>query len=109
MADRKKVIKAIDICLGHGHCDDCEYKIKGGYSIMDCRKPMMRDALELLKEQESKQVDLYENDEWWSITCPDCQAEWMSDKDDTHFCPRCGKAVILVMLMHKRRRSENES
>ena len=55
MPDREKVIKAIDICLGHGKCDDCGYNIKGGYSTMDCRKPMMRDALALLKEQEVKE------------------------------------------------------
>lgn len=54
MPDRDKVIKAIDICLGHGKCDDCGYRIKGGYSTMDCRKPMMRDALDLLKEQEEQ-------------------------------------------------------
>ena len=52
----------------------------------------------LLKEQEAvepKQVDLYGNDEWWGLVCvcPDCKAEWMSDKADTHFCPKCGRAV----------------
>ena len=54
MPDREKAIKAIDICLGHGKCDDCGYRIKGGYSTMDCRKPMMRDVLALLKEQEER-------------------------------------------------------
>lgn len=56
------------------------------------------DAIELLKEQdavEPKQVDLYGKDEWWGLVCvcPDCKAEWMSDKADTHFCPKCGRSV----------------
>ena len=54
--------------------------------------------LELLKENEviePKQVDLYGKDEWWSLVCvcPDCKAEWMSDKADTHFCPKCRRPV----------------
>ena len=60
---------------------------------------MMKHAkCELLKEQktvEPKQVDLHDKDEWWGFVCvcPDCKAEWMSDKDDVHFCPKCGQAV----------------
>ena len=44
---------------------------------------------------EPKQVDLYGKDEWWGLVCicPDCKAEWMSDKADTHFCPKCGRPV----------------
>jgi hypothetical protein len=60
------------------------------------------DAIELLKEQEAvepKQVDLYGKDEWWGLVCvcPDCKAEWMSDKADTHFCPKCGRSVKWTM------------
>ena len=56
------------------------------------------DALALLKEQEAvepKQVDLYGKDDWYGLVCvcPDCKAEWMSDKDETHFCPNCGGRV----------------
>ena len=58
----------------------------------------MRDALALLKEQEaveSKPVDLYGKDEWFGLVCvcPDCNAEWMTDKANTHFCPNCGRPV----------------
>jgi hypothetical protein len=56
------------------------------------------DAIELLKEQEGvkpKQVELYGKDDWYGLVCvcPDCKAEWMSDKADTHFCPKCGRTV----------------
>ena len=53
MPDRESVIKAIDICLGHGKCHDCHYSVAGaGYTAINCRECMMRDALKLLKEQE---------------------------------------------------------
>ena len=56
------------------------------------------DMLELLKDNEvvePKQVDLYGKDEWWSLVCvcPDCKAEWMSDKAYTHFCPNCRRPL----------------
>ena len=56
------------------------------------------DAVSMLKEQEAvgpKQVDLYGKDDWWVLVCicPDCKAAWMSNKEDTHFCPRCGRTV----------------
>lgn len=53
MADREKVMKAIDICLGHGYCKDCEYHSAGYYTAQNCRKQMMIDVLALLKEQEA--------------------------------------------------------
>ena len=64
MPDREKVINALDICLGHGKCDDCGYRIKGGYSTMDCRKPMMRDALALLKEQQNQIWEMQDRTEY---------------------------------------------
>lgn len=59
------------------------------------------EALDLIREQpqqeavEPKQVDLYGKYEWYGLVCVchDCKAEWMSDKDDTHFCPNCGRKV----------------
>ena len=69
-----------------------------GWIFVPISRRTVKDALALLKEQEvvePKQVDLYGNDEWWGLVCvcPDCKAEWMSDKADTHFCPKCGKKV----------------
>ena len=50
MPDRETVIKAIDICLGHGKCKDCGYHSGVNYSDQDCRGRMLRDAIALLKE-----------------------------------------------------------
>ena len=69
MTDREKVIKAVDICRGNGHCGDCQYyQGHAGYTIMDCRKYLLNDALELLKTQ--PQI----------VRCKDCK------KHDTYDC-----------------------
>ena len=59
MIDREKVIVGIEHCDKLG-CSMCPYK-PGGYSPMDCRIQLMRDALELLKEQEKQKRKLLQN------------------------------------------------
>ena len=55
MPDREKVIKALEMCIEDIECSDCPYEEKcfaandEPYAV-----PMMRDALELLKEQEAE-------------------------------------------------------
>lgn len=47
MPDREKVIKAIEICYSEKHnCTECEL-----FHVEDCNGQLMRDVLELLKEQ----------------------------------------------------------
>lgn len=93
MPDREKVENGLNICTSAEPCNGCPY-----LGERNCNLAMVKDALDLLKEQdavEPKQVDLYGNDEWWGLVCvcPDCNAEWMTDKANTHFCPNCGKSV----------------
>ena len=58
MADLEKVIKSIEHCVARyidGLCDDCPYMgaLDKSYMIpMKCKEIIMRDALELLKEQD---------------------------------------------------------
>lgn len=59
--DREKVIRAIDICLGHGKCNDCGYHSGANYSDQNCRGRMLQDVLILLKEQEAV------------VRCKDCK------------------------------------
>lgn len=58
MADLEKVIKALEKCTTHPcYCKDCEYQ-------RDCygdSEPLMKDALELLKEQ-SKTIEELEDE-----------------------------------------------
>lgn len=65
---------------------------------MDCRKPMMRDALAMLKEQEPI-IPYIDVDE---AKCPDCKVrltrqELLGDdvlfEDFFDYCPHCGKKV----------------
>ena len=98
MPDREKVTYGLRcMCYGDVECKECHYA-RNGSGWHDCRSNCAKDALALLKEQEvvePKQVDLYGNDEWWGLVCvcPDCNAEWMTDKANTHFCPNCGRSV----------------
>lgn len=61
MADREKVIKAIEDCVFHKNdCVDCDYDgctFKHG----DCRRDLLADALALLKEQENLKEKLLRN------------------------------------------------
>ena len=59
MADREKVIKGLEYCTGNHLCSGC------GYYDPDnarCQKDLMRDALELLKEQRPHLLTLDEAD-----------------------------------------------
>ena len=54
MIDREKVIKGLECCLNVGDCQkQCDYFPDNG-----CDKELMRDALELLKAQDEKVVNL---------------------------------------------------
>ena len=88
--DREKVITEIVERIEATLAVDSEY--------VTIPLDLLQYALALLKEQEAvepKQVDLYGNDEWWGLVCvcTDCNAEWMTDKANTHFCPNCGRSV----------------
>lgn len=52
MVDREKVIKALECCAYKQNCIECPY-YKGNSTCMDDKD---KDALELLKEQEPKQI-----------------------------------------------------
>lgn len=64
MADYEKTIKGLTHCLARyvdGLCDDCPYMgaLDKSYMIpMKCKEIIMRDALELLKEQQKEIEDL---------------------------------------------------
>ena len=51
MPDREKVVKAIEDCVFHKHdCADCEYD-GCVFQHGDCRRDLLADALDLLKER----------------------------------------------------------
>lgn len=61
MANIEKVIKGIEICLQDDGCTRCPYHRKGNDYFCGITD-IMRDALELLKEQR-----------WYGEHCGDCE------------------------------------
>lgn len=55
----------------------------------------IRNKVHPMYDEEPKKVGLYGKEDWYGLVCvcPDCDAEWMSGKDETNFCPKCGTAV----------------
>lgn len=105
MADIEKVIKGLHYCtklyLG---CKECPYFGESdGKASCECK--LKTDALELLKEQEAKQVIRKqckkEHDdgsidyfaEWY---CPHCNSLILRgfDNPSIKFCYKCGKPVL---------------
>ncbi len=94
MADREKVIYSIERCICHvpDACRDCGYD---NHEYNECVEKLLRDALELLKEQEPVEPKC-EN-------CGECGYTLHRinydgpDKGLRHewfrFCPSCGKAA----------------
>jgi len=94
MSDRETVMRGLACCIesyDKGFCpDECEYR--GKYP--ECEQGLMKEALELLREQEPVSP-IHEN--YWKHTigrCGHCKAplpalEGMQSK----FCWMCGRAV----------------
>ena len=47
------IVKALDICLGNGHCVDCYYRTRGA-STGNCRDRLLYDAKSMLIEQQEQ-------------------------------------------------------
>lgn len=102
MADREKVIKAIEICIGDEHCSRCSYHLTDYHAMAhDCRDQMMSDAIELLKEQETANLYKCPNCGTWVsaekvVRCKDCKhgqyEEWDNGEctDKTVYCDGYG-------------------
>ena len=91
MADREKLIKAVEFCRANVNCDGCSYDRECGTrdnAIED-------DTLALLREQEPVKPNISDNglpDEggtWWYV-CGKCGDA--IDPDDA-YCRHCGRAV----------------
>ena len=90
MADRENVIKAIEACMDHDHpayCNEC-YLDGPGFGIV-CREMLMRDALNLLREQEPV-APRYKDP--YHAYCGACGCR-IPLKIKARYCHKCGKAV----------------
>ena len=99
MADYEKVTKGLECCEGHHigkSCGNCPYNDfdTDNPNQFECVEYMVRDALDLLKEQgkTGKWIDhtfSYGND----IECPFCHKRWNVIDNCTEtfdYCPGCG-------------------
>lgn len=88
MTDREKVMNALWRCESYGYCEDkrCPY-----YGDTNCLESMRKDALELLKEQETVEpIDLGLFADFITWGCPICE-RWLDH--DYKYCPYCGRKV----------------
>ena len=90
--DMENIIKAIDICLGHGKCNDCSYHSGANYSDQNCRGRMLQDVLVLLKEQNAVKVQYTAMGGLRYGACPQCGAR-IENLVNPKACGFCGQAV----------------
>lgn len=101
MADREKVIKALECCIAGDSCiSDCPYFREVPMTDGRCITAVQKDALELLKEQKPK-IGTWQ----WKIhgkagsggtlgeaICDQCGKSTYATavKGDLNYCPNCG-------------------
>ena len=96
MIDREKVIKGLE-CCADGDCkgQECPYhhNLPEDWNKFDCNTELARDALELLKEQEPKQVVMTTNSYGTKFYhCPRCNHDIYAYPRQM-YCSQCGQAV----------------
>lgn len=101
MADLEKVIYSIERCICHvpDACRDCGYD---NHEYNECVEKLLRDALELLKEQEPVKPTV-RVDTWICSKCGHTleSQELIDDKENPQvliheqyeYCPNCGRKV----------------
>ena len=98
--DKENIIFAIEHCLLSDStiCEGC-YQDGPGLLGITCKKNVIRDALELLKEQEALPI-VYQDNPYTGLPvahCPKCgkfaRQYNAVYEDETKFCPYCGQEV----------------
>ena len=104
MPDRDQVIYDIERCICHvpDACRDCSHFANS--DALDCMERLLKDALELLKEQEAEAKWIYGEDKtgvdgWYCSECNFFEPwfyEFTEDIDFIRFyghCPKCGRRM----------------
>ena len=89
MADIKQTMFDIERCICHvpDACRDCSHY---GFDRMECMESLLKDALELLKEQEAVEP---KTGHWFKIhggTAAQCTICKCWGQINMKFCPWCG-------------------
>lgn len=94
MTDRKKVIKGLEICTTRPcYCTDCPYKKD---CVLDSQE-VMKDALELLKEQEAMTPEEFKNGLLKMFS-----SIWECEIDHPMFQDTVGELMDGVMQLYKK-------
>lgn len=93
MPDREKVIHAIERCTCHvpDACRDCGYD--AGHPYNECVELLLKDALELLKEQEAVtpiKARQGRNEYYSYFLCPVCKNDITFHQS---YCEDCGRKM----------------
>ena len=90
-ADKESIIFAIEHCLLSDStiCKGC-YQDGPGFLGITCKKNVIRDALELLKDDPLPVLNVGKYGIYFG-DCPHCGKR--VTKKNTSYCPYCGKAV----------------
>ena len=91
MTDYVKVIKGLECCLSDTcHGEECPYYGNG------CEMKILRDALELLKEQEPRRVKSGKAYDLKFYFCPRCARpiEKSAALGEPRYCEACGQGLI---------------
>lgn len=104
MIDREKVIKALEVCIPLDEGEKCPTECPYYQDVCSGYSQVMRDALELLKEQESEAKWIYGEDKtgvdgWHCSECNFFEPWFYEFTDDIDFirfygfCPSCGRKM----------------
>ena len=92
MPDRDQVIYDIERCVCHvpDACRDCSHF--GSGDALDCMERLLKDAMELLKEQKAEYIEIVDGDygktHWY--VCGGCKTPiYPGDR----YCHECGRPV----------------
>ena len=89
MADREKVFKGLEYCTSESYCTDCPYESDCWicFRAREAAKQVMRDALELLKEQEAVEPQIISD-------IPVFNPHTGLEHDTVYKCGNCGMPLI---------------
>lgn len=103
MPDRDKVIKGFECCVIQGFdCYNCTYG-DATTDLSECHDVLLKDALELLKEQKSEWLEDSDPGQEYGTTwaCAECghsiheHTVWNPYKAGFKYCPFCGDRMAL--------------
>ena len=94
MPDREKVIKGLEQhSEGFDRCGECPYYDIDHGNVLSCRDELLRDALELLKEQEAVtpiKARQGRNEYYSYFLCPVCKNDITFHQS---YCEDCGRKM----------------